>query len=90
MGFYGDACRESVNQILDFLGDSDRRNDGLAYTSKLMMEDGLGVVTAPVSLTKSGVLGSIDPQRLVSFGVPSQRFAFAASRKMTKVSLVYI
>jgi len=84
LGFYGDACRESVNQILDFLGDSDRRNDGLAYTSKLMMEDGLGVVTAPVSLTKSGILGSIVPQRLVSFGVPSQRFAFAASRKMTK------
>ena len=82
MGFYGNTCPKSVEQALDFL--SAEPKGGIFGTSKLMLEDGFGVMSSPVALIRGGVLSTIYPQQRLDFGVPSQSIAYAKERKLTK------
>jgi len=82
IGLYGDLCPSSVSQMMDFLGDT--KGSGILNTSKLMLEDGIGLITAPVALNNGGVLNYITPQSRLDFGVPSQAFAFARAKNRNK------
>lgn len=84
IGLYGDACPYSVSQITDFLSDN-IYSGGLLTTSKLMLEDGLGVQTTPVSFIRGGNLQTIYPQTRLDFGVASQGFAYAKTKRLSKV-----
>jgi len=81
IGFYGEACPSSVTQLMEFLGDQE--NSGVLTSSKLMLEEGYGVITAPVSFNKSGVLNYISPFSRLDFGVPSQAYAYAKAKKLS-------
>lgn len=81
IGLYGESCPSSVGQILEFLGD--KESSGILSSSKLMLEEGYGVITAPVALNKSGVLNYISPFSKLDFGVPSQAYAFAKAKNMS-------
>ena len=83
IGLYGDACPNSVAQILDFFSDN-LYSGGLLTTSKLMLEDGLGVETTPVSFLKGGNLQLIYPQNRLEFGVASQAIAYARMKRINK------
>jgi len=80
IGFYGESCPSSVSQIMEFLGD--KESSGILTSSKLMLEEGYGVITAPISLNKSGVLNYISPFNRLDFGVPSQAYAFAKAKNL--------
>ena len=82
MGLYGNACPKSVEQALDFL--STEPKGGIFGTSKLMLEEGFGVMSSPVALSRGGSLNTIYPQQRLDFGVPSQSIAYAKERKLTK------
>jgi cyclophilin family peptidyl-prolyl cis-trans isomerase len=74
-GLYGEACPKSVAELVDVLSPS-----GLITGSKLMLEDGYGVVSAAVTLGKGyGLLTTISPNQRLVFGVPSQAAAYAKS-----------
>jgi hypothetical protein len=74
-GLYGEACPKGVAELLAFLSPS-----GLVTGSKLMLEDGYGVVSAAVTLDKGyGLLTAISPNQRLVFGVPSQAAAYAKS-----------
>lgn len=83
LGLYGDDCPNSVAQMLDFFSDN-IYSGGLLTTSKLMLEDGLGVETTPVSFVKGGNLQTIFPQSRLEFGVASQSVAYAKMKRITK------
>ena len=52
-----------------------------------MLEDGLGVQTAPVSFIKGGNLQTIYPQNRLDFGIASKSVAFA---KMKRVGILRV
>lgn len=79
IGLYGDACPSSVAQFLDFL------TTGIITTSKLMLQDGLGVMTQPVKLINGGALNIVYPQSRLDFGISSQGLAYAKTRRMNKI-----
>lgn len=74
LGLYGDDCPGSVKQMLLFL------TSGIATTSKLAFENGMGVKSDPVSLLQGGKIPDIVPGKLVDFGVPSQEYAYSRAR----------
>ena len=82
IGLYGNSCPKSVEQALEFLSADPK--GGIFGTSKLMLEEGFGVVSAPVGLNKGGILNIIYPQKRLDFGVPSQAIAYAKDRKLNK------
>jgi hypothetical protein len=82
IGLYGKSCPKSVEQALDFLSADPK--GGIFGTSKLMLEEGFGVLSAPVALNKGGVLNVIYPQKRLDFGIPSQSIAYAKERKLNK------
>ncbi|CAB9511840.1 expressed unknown protein [Seminavis robusta] len=74
LGFYGEECPASVRQMLQFL------TSGIATTSKLAFENGMGVKSSPVSLLQGGKIPDIVPGKVVDFGVPSQAAAYSRAR----------
>uniref|UniRef100_A0A7S3QJA2 PPIase cyclophilin-type domain-containing protein n=1 Tax=Chaetoceros debilis TaxID=122233 RepID=A0A7S3QJA2_9STRA len=79
VGLYGEACPASVAQMVDFL------TGGIVTTSKLMLEDGYGVSTAPVSLKYGGALNVIYPQNRLDFGIVSQGLSYAKGYRLNKI-----
>lgn len=80
IGLYGEALPASVSQFVEFLG------NGIVTTSKLMLDDGYGVSTGPVSFSTGGALNVIYPQNRLDFGIPnSQGFAYAKNRSLNKI-----
>eukprot|EP00551_Chaetoceros_affinis_P008933 CAMPEP_0203671252 /NCGR_PEP_ID=MMETSP0090-20130426/7092_1 /ASSEMBLY_ACC=CAM_ASM_001088 /TAXON_ID=426623 /ORGANISM="Chaetoceros affinis, Strain CCMP159" /LENGTH=344 /DNA_ID=CAMNT_0050536279 /DNA_START=37 /DNA_END=1071 /DNA_ORIENTATION=- len=84
IGLYGEVCPSSTKQMMDFFSEN-IYSGGLLSTSKLMLEDGLGVQTAPVSFIKGGNLQLIYPQNRLDFGIASQSVAYAKMKRLTKV-----
>uniref|UniRef100_A0A7S2U6K8 PPIase cyclophilin-type domain-containing protein n=1 Tax=Attheya septentrionalis TaxID=420275 RepID=A0A7S2U6K8_9STRA len=80
MGLYGQACPASVQQMVDFC----TLNVGLVTNSRLMLEGGYGVLSTPVTLTKSGALNEIYPGQILDFGVASQSIAYAKAVNKAK------
>ncbi len=78
LGLYGQDAKDSVNQFLLFV------TDGLRTTSELAFENGMGVASVPVMLTRGGVLGQIVPGQRLDFGIPLQSAAYARSKGMPK------
>lgn len=89
IGLYGETCPNSVAQMIEFLSD-DIYSGGLLSTSKLMLEDGLGVQTTPVSFIKGGNLQTIYPQNRLDFGIASQAFAYARTKRLTKAPDTFV
>lgn len=83
LGLYGEICPYSVAQMVEFFSDN-LYSGGLLTTSKLMLEDGLGVETTPVSFLKGGNLQTIYPQSRLEFGVASQSVAYAKMKRIAK------
>jgi len=81
IGLYGEACPGAVAQMLDFLSEG----TGIVTTSKLMLEDGYGVSSSPVSFPNGGALNIIYPQNRIDFGIMSQGISYAKGRKLNKV-----
>jgi len=79
LGLYGEALPASVAQFVEFL------ENGIVTTSKLMLEDGYGVSTGPVSFSTGGALNIIYPQNRLDFGILSQGIAYAKGKKLNKV-----
>lgn len=79
LGMYGDASPASVAQFIEFV------QDGIVTTSKLMLEDGYGVSTAPIFFPIGGNLNVIYPQQRLDFGILSQGFAYARGRNLNKI-----
>lgn len=79
LGLYGNDATASVVQFLRFVS---RR--GLATTSELAFENGMGVEAVPVSLTRGGTLGQVVPLQRLDFGVPLQSMAYARSKGLAK------
>ena len=77
MGFYGNEAPAGVQEMLDFL------SVGITTTTK-NAENVLGTAQAPVALRRGGIVNSITPGLTVDFGVPSQAYAYARSRGMSK------
>jgi len=75
LGLYGEALPASVAQFVEFL------ENGIVTTSKLMLEDGYGVSTGPVSFSTGGALNIIYPQNRLDFGILSQGIAYAKGKK---------
>eukprot|EP00978_Attheya_sp_CCMP212_P020636 scaffold59264_cov43-Attheya_sp.AAC.1 len=80
MGLYGQACPVSVQQMVDFC----TPNVGLVTNSRLMLDAGYGIVSTPVTLTKSGALNESYPGQLLDFGVASQSIAYAKAVNKAK------
>lgn len=74
LGLYGEDAKNSVAQFLQLV------TQGLRTTSDLVFENGMGVESVPVSLTRGGILGQIVPGQRLDFGVPVQSAAYARSR----------
>ncbi len=83
-GLYGEICPNSTSQLLNFFSDN-IYSGGILSTSKLMLEDGLGVQTTPVSFIKGGNLQTIYPQSRLDFGIASQAVAYAKIKRLSKV-----
>ncbi len=79
IGLYGDASPVAVNQFLDFF------SNGIITTSKIMLEDGIGVSTSPVFFPIGGNLNVIYPQSRLDFGIPSQGIAYAKGKNMNRI-----
>jgi Cyclophilin type peptidyl-prolyl cis-trans isomerase/CLD len=82
MGLYGDDAPVSVDQLLEVLS-----LQGLTTLSRedRQKEYSIGSITEPVSLLRGGVITTIVPRSLVELGVPSQSYAYARSRGLSKV-----
>ena len=78
LGLYGKDATDSVAQFLRFV------TDGLRTTSELAFENGMGVDSVPVALTRGGGLNQIIPGQRLDFGIPLQSAAYARSRGMSK------
>jgi hypothetical protein len=81
LGLYGSVASASVVQLVAFLS-----TPGLVTLPNAPNE--LGRFTAPVTLTRGGVVSTIVPHTSVTFGVASQTYAYARSRGLSKVDLV--
>lgn len=79
LGLYGDVLPASVSQFAEFLG------DGIVTTSKLMLENGYGVSTSPISFGTGGTLTVIYPMNRLEFGIPSQGISYAKGRSLNKI-----
>ncbi len=79
IGLYGDASPASVAQFVEFM------DYGIVTTSKLMLENGYGVSTAPVFFPIGGNLNIIYPQNRLDFGIPSQGTAYARGRNLNRI-----
>lgn len=78
LGLYGNDAKDSVTQFLQFV------TDGLRTTSELVFENGMGVESVPVALTRGGGLNQIIPGQRLDFGIPLQSAAYARSRGISK------
>jgi hypothetical protein len=78
LGLYGEDAKDSVAQFIKFV------SEGIRTTSDLVFENGMGVESAPVSLTNGGILGQIVPGQRLDFGIPLQSFAYARARGISK------
>ena len=78
LGLYGEDAPRSVEQFIRFM------TTGLVTTSSLTLESGMGIRSTPVSMSKGGVLGYIVPNQRLEFGIPSQAYAYAKSRGLSK------
>lgn len=78
IGLYGKDAETSVKQFLSFV------TDGLRTTSGLVFENGMGVESVPVTLTRGGIVGQIVPGQRLDFGIPLQSAAYARSKGMSK------
>jgi cyclophilin family peptidyl-prolyl cis-trans isomerase len=78
LGLYGDDAPASVTQFLQFV------TSGLSTTSSLVFENGMGIQSIPVSMTRGGILGQIVPSQRLDFGIPSQAAGYARSKGMSK------
>lgn len=83
IGLYGNTCPNSVAQMLDFFSEN-IYSGGILTTSKLMLEDGLGVQTTPVSFIKGGNLQLIYPENRLDFGIASQAVSYARAKRLSK------
>ncbi|KAL3925021.1 MAG: hypothetical protein SGILL_000683 [Bacillariaceae sp.] len=81
LGVYGNDAPEAVKEFLQFLS-----YRGLTTTSELAFENGMGVESAPVSMSRGGKLNLIFPNQRLDFGVPLQSAAYARAKGMAKVS----
>jgi cyclophilin family peptidyl-prolyl cis-trans isomerase len=81
LGFYGNDAPDAVYEFLQFLSPK-----GLRTTSDLVFENGMGVDSMPVSMTRGGKLNVVVPNERLDFGVPLQSGAFARSKGLAKVS----
>jgi hypothetical protein len=81
LGFYGNDAPDAVNEFLQFLS-----SKGLRTTSDLVFENGMGVESMPVSMTRGGKLTAIFPNERLDFGIPLQSTAYARSKGMSKVN----
>lgn len=79
IGLYGGDAEAGVEQFLRFLS---RR--GLTTQSDFVIQNGIGVQTQPVSLTRGGSVVLVVPGQRISFGVPLQSTAYARSKGLTK------
>jgi hypothetical protein len=77
LGFYGNEAPVSVKQMIDFL------SKGL-LTSTMEARETIGMATAPVALSRGGIVDTISPGLTVDFGVRSQSNAYARSRGLSK------
>jgi len=80
-GLYGNNAPYSVGQLVEFL-DPKR---GLLSTSKLYLEDGYGVSSAPVSLLYSGALTVLYPNKKLDFGILSQQIAYGKKKGISRI-----
>ncbi|CAJ1946784.1 unnamed protein product [Cylindrotheca closterium] len=79
LGLYGENSQASVKQFLDFI------TSGLRTTSDLIFENGMGVESAPVALSRGGIVAQIEPQKRLDIGIPSQAAAYARSKGKNKI-----
>lgn len=79
MGLFGEDCPKNVERLVSFFSPA-----GLATSSKLMFEQGYGITSAPVTMSKGGILSGISPGQRLDFGIPSQASAYARSKGMAK------
>ncbi|KAL3941977.1 MAG: hypothetical protein SGBAC_003751 [Bacillariaceae sp.] len=79
LGLYGENSPASVKQFLNFI------TNGLRTTSDLVFENGMGVESVPVALSRGGILAQIEPQKRLDIGIPSQAAAYARSKGKNKV-----
>lgn len=80
LGLFGEATPKSVQQLVEFLSPA-----GFSTSSRLLFEDGYGLVSAPLSMAKGyGLLTTIVPSQSLSFGIPSQAAAYAKSKGKAK------
>uniref|UniRef100_A0A6U3SUP4 PPIase cyclophilin-type domain-containing protein n=1 Tax=Ditylum brightwellii TaxID=49249 RepID=A0A6U3SUP4_9STRA len=78
LGLYGSACPASVQQMLDFC------TKGILTSSKLMLEEGYGVISAPVKLTEGGGITMLYPNKRLDFGIASQSVSYAKMKRLNK------
>ena len=81
IGLYGNNAPIAVAQIVDFL---DPRK-GLLTTSKLALDEGYGVSSAPISLAYSGILNVIYPNQRLDFGILSQQIAYGKRKNISRI-----
>eukprot|EP00980_Cylindrotheca_fusiformis_P028807 scaffold22648_cov114-Cylindrotheca_fusiformis.AAC.6 len=79
LGLYGKSNPESAKQFIDFV------TRGLRTTSDLVFENGMGVESVPVALSRGGALSLIEPNKRLDIGIPSQAAAYARSRGRNKI-----
>jgi hypothetical protein len=79
LGLYGTDAPESVDQFVQFV------TSGLRTASDLVFENGMGVSSVPVSLSRGGIIGQIEPNCRLDIGIPSQAAAYARSKGRNKV-----
>jgi cyclophilin family peptidyl-prolyl cis-trans isomerase len=75
LGLYGNDAPDSVREFLLFM-----TSNGLKTTSDLVFQNGMGVQSIPVSMTRGGILGQIVPGQRLDFGIPLQSLAYARSK----------
>lgn len=79
LGLYGKNNPESVKQFVEFI------SSGLRTTSDLAFENGMGIESVPVSLSRGGTLAQIEPNKRLDIGIPSQAAAYARSKGRNKI-----
>jgi len=83
-GLYGDDCPESTKQMLQFL------TRGITSMNKDVVENSIGIQSAPVSLLEGGAVPTICSGRAVEFGVPSQAKSYAKSRGLRQAGPTFV
>lgn len=85
-GLYGNNAPYSVQQIVEFL----EPNQGILSTSKLYLEDGYGVSSAPVSLLYSGTMTTLYPNMKLDFGITSQQIAYGKKKGISRIPDTFV